>query len=1753
MTAIVKTKDFKPPTTEPIVPLGEFRAAAPTEIVPAAEFTGATILTEDQLVVTEPGTPPIAPAGEFAAVQTERQLTPDLGPEGDGVGFDPRTQTLEAAPAPILPPAVPSGPPPVIGTEADVGIAEPLRGIGLVDAELRRRFRASAPGSFERAGVQADMFGLAQNRRETANVLILRSNALGRALTPDEAVDLSRSVGPGGLAVPAPPQRGKPVLTAFAHGIARMTTDIVRRVGDVAEEAFPGLPAAVNLREGAKIILAEHPEWTPVQAQSWLDLIAKPEILAQGVGEVIPFAAAIAAGGTILAGAGGPGVFIANVQAAHMGQFLAAAVVEGHSAYEDAKANGATELQARTAEVLLGGILGAIEMLQFTTAKRLATKVKNRILNKAVATATAKVAGRSLGKELLQTIAMESLQETIQGSVEDLGALAIFGKPIEGGLSGFLRRRVQEASTAAVAFPLLAGAGGVVGGISQAVQAKRIKATARQATARAVLDEAIGETAIAAVDDATAAIDRIQANLAQEQAPQGVSAQEVAPEARQPEIVAPGAPAASLEGVTEQIPAVAMTVQQIDAELEAIAASVREIRDPQTGQTLQEARFLTNEERARRDELREARPRAFDIVDEPTEGISDAIQERQAAEVPVQEEAPSGEEVSEAPTEVQEEVSPGAKLTPEAKEVSDVQAPAEPRIQAPEGQAEAQAPQVEDRVTGLANAQVEQELAERELRPARKGPRTTAQGVIDNAQKAADEDPFLGSNLVKSFQRNMRPASVEDIGVLLHERTRLISAENAASNAAEVAILSGSEQSAKEATNLLEQLQAELQIISDVSTMTGTEQGQAFWARKLLVKMDFSLAGMLRARTIANEGPLSKQQRAQIVRLQDQNAKLEQQIADRIEEVDKLQRDVASKQAVTELRKPRPRAKGKWGSKNRLVSIARADKARKLLNSKLTQLNVGLDPEMIKAAAELALFNVEAGVTTLAEFAGKMLQGLSKKAKAALKPHLDNLWKNAQGQFAEGERDRAVTRITDSIERGAELTQLAPVVKDLARSFVIDGIDDLDALVDAVHGVLVGIDPNITRKEANELLAGYGRFRRLDKSETEVELRRLRREALETAKLQDALEGQFPKKTGGEQQAPSDLARLVQKKTQEAIKEQGLEPTDPETQLKSFRASKKTRLANEISALEDQLATKERLARGQRAEVSDPEITALTRQRDSLKEQFDAMFAAGIEQETLAKRRRTTERALEKQLKELERRRDTGDLFPDKPKPVKLRGKKLDALRAKVEAVKAELDELKSLDPRSEVEADARALKSYKTRTTNRIADLRRRIAEGDFDPKPTRKVKLDKEATRLQFERSQVLAEYQKALWEDKRRRRGNITKVVQFTGEGLNVGRAFISSYDLSAVFRQGIVGTVSHPLRTIPVVIEMLKALRKQSAFEAEQKIRARELFPLAQQSGVEFTEHGTDLAKFEEAYQSRWAERIPGVAASERAFVTFLNRQRMDMFEFMIKWLTKTGEPTSSEARAIAAYVNIATGKSSIKSAKAKAVLAGLSAVLWSPKLQISRFQFLTLQAMYGGTNRTRKLIALEYARFLGGLAVVYATWIMAGGDLEADPRSSDFLKLRVKDTRIDPLGGFSQMIVFFSRIISGSKKTLNGKVVPIRGEVPYGSDNTWDIITRFARSKLSPGVGAGVNIITGTNVIGEDVTPITITRDLIAPMAFRDIFEAMRDLGFPVGMIPGALAIFGIGIQSFKARGGKTKVRTTGGRGSRTRTRSRGRS
>ena len=115
-----------------------------------------------------------------------------------------------------------------------------------------------------------------------------------------------------------------------------------------------------------------------------------------------------------------------------------------------------------------------------------------------------------------------------------------------------------------------------------------------------------------------------------------------------------------------------------------------------------------------------------------------------------------------------------------------------------------------------------------------------------------------------------------------------------------------------------------------------------------------------------------------------------------------------------------------------------------------------------------------------------------------------------------------------------------------------------------------------------------------------------------------------------------------------------------------------------------------------------------------------------------------------------------------------------------------------------------------------------------------------------------------------------------------------------------------------------------------------------------------------------------------------------------------------------------------------------------------------------------------------------------------------------------------------MSVLEARLFSGEKKSsVSGKVTPIRGkEVPFGSDTSADVIFRFLRSKLSPVFGFGFNVVSGENVVGEEVEPLTEAASMFVPLSFRDIRDSMVEHGAAPSAALTMLSLLGMGIQTF---------------------------
>lgn len=512
---------------------------------------------------------------------------------------------------------------------------------------------------------------------------------------------------------------------------------------------------------------------------------------------------------------------------------------------------------------------------------------------------------------------------------------------------------------------------------------------------------------------------------------------------------------------------------------------------------------------------------------------------------------------------------------------------------------------------------------------------------------------------------------------------------------------------------------------------------------------------------------------------------------------------------------------------------------------------------------------------------------------------------------------------------------------------------------------------------------------------------------------------------------------------------------------------------------------------------------------------------------------------VESQINQLSAELRTETVFGQgKPRPI--HSTELTAKRAELAALKEQRDYMRErLQPTDHAAKDVARIE----RATNA---LKEKLARQDFSKRPKRPEPTDKEVleakTRHEIVKDRILAG-QRAL------ELANRTKLQKFgdnVKEALNLPRSVLSSWDLSAVLRQGGFISIGNPARAAKSIVPMLRSLRNDfQAKKVDTEIRSRENAPLYKKSGLYLApmEAEAPLSSQEEQIMSKLARNIPGVRASNRAFVTYLNKLRADSFDQMKDALIAKGkEPTKEELAAISNYINVSTGRGAL-GVKTAAAAEALASVFFSPRLAASRFQLLAGQPLYKGTAQTRAMVAKEYAKFLVGASAIYGLGALAGATIEHDPRSSDFGKLRWGNTRLDPLAGMSQVAAFLSKLISGSKKNAAGKIVPLRDSnrfpelardpktgkpqaVGYGAQDETDVIKGFVRSKLSPVVGAGVDLVTGKDFAGQPTTPGQIAANLVTPLPFSGASDVIKEHGAGAAPLE-MLNLLGMGLQNYQ--------------------------
>ena len=210
--------------------------------------------------------------------------------------------------------------------------------------------------------------------------------------------------------------------------------------------------------------------------------------------------------------------------------------------------------------------------------------------------------------------------------------------------------------------------------------------------------------------------------------------------------------------------------------------------------------------------------------------------------------------------------------------------------------------------------------------------------------------------------------------------------------------------------------------------------------------------------------------------------------------------------------------------------------------------------------------------------------------------------------------------------------------------------------------------------------------------------------------------------------------------------------------------------------------------------------------------------------------------------------------------------------------------------------------------------------------------------------------------------------------------------------------------------------------------------------------------------------------------------------------------------------------------------------------WSARLIKSRMDLVgvtdVLNALTGGLRHADKgkikpfyrgmatPVKKEAAKtILSGIAMTGTVLGFAsacGADVEWDPRSTDFLKIKIGNNRKDITGGLGAYIRIIAQTALGERKEQSGSIVEI---------NRWKNLARFGRYKTSPVASDLISLGEGKTAMGEDLNWETWLKEK-RPFVWQDVDELAVEIGWLKALLyAGPTAVLGIGEQTYGERRG----------------------
>jgi len=273
-----------------------------------------------------------------------------------------------------------------------------------------------------------------------------------------------------------------------------------------------------------------------------------------------------------------------------------------------------------------------------------------------------------------------------------------------------------------------------------------------------------------------------------------------------------------------------------------------------------------------------------------------------------------------------------------------------------------------------------------------------------------------------------------------------------------------------------------------------------------------------------------------------------------------------------------------------------------------------------------------------------------------------------------------------------------------------------------------------------------------------------------------------------------------------------------------------------------------------------------------------------------------------------------------------------------------------------------------------------------------------------------------------------------------------------------------------------------------------------------------EKGTrlDVGIKEEEFPTSLPAKIPYLGrlfkSSEVAYEGGAMRLRADIADVMYKIAEKQGINLADkeQVKSINSLVNIMTGRGALGSLEQAG--KAINKIFFSAKFAKSQIDKLTIPVLgrtveSKQTSFVRKQAAYNLLFQLSSTMILMEMFSLLWPDsVEFDPRSADFGKIKLGNTRFDLTGGIASYLVLGARELSQStKSTVSGNVTKLNEG--FGSQDGMDLFWSFIENKTSPMASVIKDLIKQETFEGTEPTFVEEARNLITPILLSTVYEA----------------------------------------------------